>query len=56
VNGPQCTNARIHQSRRKGIIERILAVMFVRPFRCDGIRCLHISHRNPNKIAKNLSN
>jgi hypothetical protein len=38
VNCPQCTSERIHQSRRKGIIERrILAVIFVRPFRCE--RC-----------------
>jgi hypothetical protein len=33
---PNCESARIHQSRRKGIVERvILAVVFVRPFRCE---------------------
>ena len=37
VNCPQCTSQRIHQSRRRGIMERILAMMFVRPFRCE--RC-----------------
>jgi hypothetical protein len=37
VNCPQCTSRRIHQSRRRGIMERILAMMFVRPFRCE--RC-----------------
>src|SRR5437773_9978685 len=37
VNCPQCTSERIHQSKRKGIIERILAMLFVRPFRCE--RC-----------------
>jgi len=35
---PNCQSARIHQSRRKGILERvILALLFVRPFRCE--RC-----------------
>jgi len=35
---PNCESARIHQSRRKGIVERvILALLFVRPFRCE--RC-----------------
>ena len=37
MNCPQCTSQRIHQSRRRGIIERILAMLFVRPFRCE--RC-----------------
>jgi transposase-like protein len=38
VNCPQCTSERVHRSRRKGIIEsRILAAIFVRPFRCE--RC-----------------
>jgi predicted Zn-ribbon and HTH transcriptional regulator len=37
VNCPQCTSERIHQSRRKGIFEGILAMMLVRPFRCE--RC-----------------
>ena len=36
VNCPQCTSQRIHQSRRRGIMERILSMMFVRPFRCEG--------------------
>jgi hypothetical protein len=35
---PNCDSARIHQSRRKGIVEKvILALLFVRPFRCE--RC-----------------
>jgi hypothetical protein len=35
---PNCESAQVHQSRRKGIVERvILAVLFVRPFRCE--RC-----------------
>ena len=37
VNCPQCTSQRIHQSRRRWIIERILAMLFVRAFRCE--RC-----------------
>ena len=33
---PQCDSKRIHQSRRKGIIEGgILAMIFIRPFRCE---------------------
>jgi predicted Zn-ribbon and HTH transcriptional regulator len=33
---PQCDSKRIHQSRRKGILERgILAMIFIRPFRCE---------------------
>ena len=35
---PNCESARIHQSKRKGIVEKvILALLFVRPFRCE--RC-----------------
>ena len=35
---PNCDSARIHQSKRRGIVERvILAVLFFRPFRCE--RC-----------------
>src|SRR5450755_2013411 len=35
---PLCRSARIHQSRRKGIVERmLLAIVFVRPLRCE--RC-----------------
>jgi len=34
---PLCDSKRIHRSRRKGIMERgILAIIFVRPFRCEG--------------------
>jgi hypothetical protein len=33
---PNCDSARIHQSRRKGIVEKlVLALLFVRPFRCE---------------------
>lgn len=33
---PNCDNTRIHLSRRKGFLERgILAMIFIRPFRCD---------------------
>jgi len=35
---PLCRSGCIHQSRRKGIFEKtILAMIFVRPFRCE--RC-----------------
>jgi len=35
---PLCHSKRIHRSKRKGILEQgILAVLFVRPFRCE--RC-----------------
>jgi len=35
---PLCHSKRIHRSRRKGIIEQtILAMIWVRPFRCE--RC-----------------
>jgi hypothetical protein len=38
IGCPACQSGRIHQSRRKGIVERgILTVIFVRPFRCE--RC-----------------
>jgi predicted Zn-ribbon and HTH transcriptional regulator len=38
MNCPRCHSERIHRLRRKGIIERrILAMLFVRPFRCG--RC-----------------
>jgi hypothetical protein len=32
----QCRSVRVHQSRREGMIEkRLLALFFVRPFRCE---------------------
>jgi hypothetical protein len=32
----QCRSARVHQSRREGMIEkRFLPLIFVRPFRCE---------------------
>jgi hypothetical protein len=35
---PCCANARIHRSKRKGLVETVvLALVFVRPFRCE--RC-----------------
>jgi len=38
MNCPSCQSQRIHQSRRKGMLEKgILAAIFVRPFRCE--RC-----------------
>jgi len=49
---PLCHSEQIHQSRRKGILERIvLATVLVRPFRCE--RCDHRFFRwsfspNPN--------
>ena len=33
---PNCESARIHLSRRKGFLEKgILAMIFIRPFRCE---------------------
>jgi predicted Zn-ribbon and HTH transcriptional regulator len=33
---PLCHSKRIHQSRRKGIFERmLLAMLFVKPLRCE---------------------
>jgi predicted Zn-ribbon and HTH transcriptional regulator len=38
LNCPLCHSKRIHQSKRKGIIEQvILAAILIRPFRCE--RC-----------------
>jgi hypothetical protein len=35
---PNCASARIHLSKRKGLVETvILTLLFVRPFRCE--RC-----------------
>lgn len=35
---PRCTSERIHQSRRRGLLESTLfAMIFIRPFRCE--RC-----------------
>ena len=35
VNCPLCSSKRVYRSRRNGIIERkLLAIIFVRPFRC----------------------
>jgi predicted Zn-ribbon and HTH transcriptional regulator len=52
LNCPLCHSQRIHQSRRKGIIERaVLAIIFVRPFRCErcDFRFFHWSFTpNPN--------
>ncbi len=37
LNCPLCKSKRVHQSRRKGIAEKIImAAVFVRPFRCEG--------------------
>jgi len=36
VGCPLCHSKRIHRSRRKGMVEKgILAMIFVRPFRCE---------------------
>jgi hypothetical protein len=33
---PLCRSKRIHRSKRKGIVERvILPMIFIRPFRCE---------------------
>jgi len=49
---PNCDSARIHLSRRKGLLEKgILAMIFIRPFRCEkcDLRFFHWSSRtNPN--------
>jgi len=35
MNCPRCHSERVRRSKRKGIIERrILAMLFIRPFRC----------------------
>jgi hypothetical protein len=37
---PLCRSDRIHRSTRRGLFERkVLALLFLRPFRCD--RCDH---------------
>src|SRR4030095_1036748 len=56
VNCPQCTSERIHQSRRKGIFERILTKMLVRPFRCARcgllfFRCSFTANPNSPRLA-----
>ena len=36
ISCPSCRGERIHQSRRNGFLEKvILAMIFVRPFRCE---------------------
>jgi transposase-like protein len=36
VTCPLCRSERVYRSRRKGIVEKaILAMVFVRPFRCE---------------------
>ena len=36
ISCPSCGSEQIHQSRRKGFLEkRILLIVFVRPFRCE---------------------
>jgi predicted Zn-ribbon and HTH transcriptional regulator len=40
TNCPRCQSHRIHRSRRRGIFEsRLLALLFIRPFRC--LACDH---------------
>lgn len=57
---PWCQSKHIHRSRRKGIIERrILAMLFVRPFRCEG--CDNRFFRwsipaNPNSLVNTTVN
>jgi hypothetical protein len=35
TNCPECQSHRIRRSRRRGVLEsRILAALFIRPFRC----------------------
>lgn len=37
---PQCRSPEIHQSRRKGLLaNRLLSLLFVRPFRCERCDC-----------------
>ena len=52
LNCPICDSKRIHQSRRKGVVEKIiLALLFIRPFRCEkcDMRFYHWSFSsNPN--------
>lgn len=52
MNCPICHSEQIRRSRRRGIVERaILAMVFVRPFRCEicDFRFFHWSiTRNPN--------
>ena len=36
IRCPDCSSARFHRSKKKGLYERlILSMFFVRPFRCD---------------------
>jgi hypothetical protein len=40
LNCPQCHSERIHQARRRGVLERkVLAMIFIRPFRCERCDC-----------------
>ena len=33
---PNCNSARVHLSRRKGLLEKgVLTMIFIRPFRCE---------------------
>ena len=57
ISCPQCRSGRIHKSRRKGILERaILAMIFVRPFRCERcdyrfFRWSFTAHSNASRTA-----
>lgn len=54
---PLCHSKRIHRSQRKGIIEHvILAMIFVRPFRCERcdfrfFRCSLTANHNSSRSA-----
>lgn len=51
---PRCYGQRIHQSRRKGMLEKgILAAIFVNPFRCETCNCRVFRSSfaaNPNEL------
>ena len=52
---PECHSKRIHQSRRKGVVEKIiLTLLFIRPFRCEqcDLRFYHCSFSSNHNSSR----
>jgi transposase-like protein len=62
MNCPRCHSEHIRRSRRKGIIERrILPMLLVKPFRCEGcdyrfFRWSFITNTNASRAATTIGN